>query len=433
MGGKTKETEPLGVRAPPVVGLRIFAMWSGGHVSVDAPRAGKLTLGRGEDAHLVVDHASVSRRHATILLDPPLRVVDHESANGTWVDGVRIPPETPTPVQPGAVIELGAASVVFSSTLLRKPGAPTNETVVVDPAMRRVHELIDVVAKSTLTVLLLGETGVGKEMLAARVHAASPRATKAFLKVNCAALVESLLESELFGHERGAFTGASHAKTGMIEAASGGTLFLDEVGELTSSTQAKLLRVLENGEVLKVGATTPVRIDVRFVCATNRSLRAMVDAGQFREDLYFRLDGMTIQVPPLRDRPAEIVPLARHFLGEAARAAGKAEPTLGDDAVETLRAHTWRGNVRELKNVIARSLLFCEGSTLSARHLLIDQDAKGSSATSDAPDSRRARVLDALQKNQWNQTRTAKALGVSRRTLHTWLADLQIPTSRSRK
>ena len=178
--------------------------------------------------------------------------------------------------------------------------------------------------------------------------------------------MESLLEAELFGHERGAFTGATQAKAGLLETASGGTLFLDEVGELPLTTQAKLLRVLESGEVTRVGAVRPRNVDVRFVAATHRDLRLLVANGQFREDLFFRLDGIAIRIPPLRERIAEIVPLAERFIVEAGAAAGDAAPSLGPDAAARLRAHSWPGNVRELRNVIMRSVLFCRESVLGA-------------------------------------------------------------------
>jgi two-component system, NtrC family, response regulator AtoC len=433
MSADEHETELLGVRAAPPKGLRIVGMWSGGHVVLDVPPSGTLVVGRGEGADLALDVSSISRRHATILLEPPPRIRDEASANGTWVDGQRLAPGEVAALRPGSVVELGAATLVFVATPDLDGGEPRSESVVVDAAMRRVHELVDVVAKSKLTVLLLGETGVGKEMLAARVHAHSSRADKPFSKLNCAALVESLLESELFGHERGAFTGATQTKAGLVEATDGGTLFLDEVGELTLATQAKLLRVLENGEVVRVGATKATPVDVRWVCATNRNLREMVAAGRFREDLYFRLDGMTIQVPPLRERRADIAPLARRFLEEAARAAGRPVPELGEDAIEALVAHPWRGNVRELRNVVTRSQLFCQETTLRARHLLLSEDAPPSIPPAPASGGdRRARVLDALEKTGWNRTQAAKLLGVSRRTLHTWLLDLGIPSARSR-
>jgi two-component system, NtrC family, response regulator AtoC len=272
------------------------------------------------------------------------------------------------------------------------------------------------------------------------VHARSPRASKPFLKLNCAALVENLLESELFGHERGAFTGATNAKAGLAEAAHEGTLFLDEVGELPLNLQAKLLRLLESGEITRVGGLKATAVDVRFVCATNKSLSTMVDEGRFRSDLYFRLDGMTIHVPPLRERKTEIPSLARRFLEEAATANGRAAPALSPEATERLLAHDWPGNVRELKNVIARSILFCKEGTLRATDLRIESGVASSSSGApsskpmlsapSATDDKRKRVLDALEKARWNQTRAAELLGVTRRTLYNWLDELGIPRAR---
>jgi two-component system, NtrC family, response regulator AtoC len=421
-------TEIQGIARASRDALRVIAMWSGAHVARDVPDEGAIVIGRAPDVDLLIDHPSVSRRHATLHIEGgAIRIEDHGSANGTFVDGSKLEAGSAVPIGPGTVVELGAAMIVLRG---RVPTATTAEPDV-DPTMAEVYELIDVVAQSKLTVLLVGETGVGKEVLAARVHAGSPRADKPFLKLNCAALVENLLESELFGHERGAFTGAAQAKVGLAEAAQGGTLFLDEVGELTPALQAKLLRLLENGEITRVGGVRAIPVDVRFVCATNRSLPEMVEKGTFRNDLYFRLDGLTITVPPLRERRAEIRSLAEQFVKEASE--GRTPPALSPDAIERLLSHDWPGNVRELKNVIARSVLFCRGDKLVAADLRIETDAPRSARSVAPADDRRQRVLDALEKSRWNQSRAAELLGVSRRTLHNWLDELGIPRARGRK
>ena len=237
-------------------------------------------------------------------------------------------------------------------------------------AMRRLRRLAMQVAASDLCVLILGETGVGKEVMAETLHRLSPRASRTFLRLHCAAFTETLLESELFGHERGAFTGAHAAKPGLLETANGGTVLLDEIGELPMATQVKLLRVLEEQKVLRIGGVEPRPIDVRFIAATNRDLEAEVAAGRFRSDLYFRLNGVTLWIPPLRERQDEIEPLARQFVGNACRRLRRAEESpLAADAVKRLRAYAWPGNVRELRNTMERAVLLCGQGPIRAEHL----------------------------------------------------------------
>ncbi|MGV3620645.1 MAG: sigma-54 interaction domain-containing protein, partial [Archangium sp.] len=308
--------------------------------------------------------------------------------------------------------------------------APAPGFVVRDDAMAAIYRLVDRIAPSQINVLLLGETGVGKEVLAAEIHRRSKRAAGPFLKLNCAALSESLLESELFGHEKGAFTGAIKQKQGLLEAARGGTVFLDEVGEMPASIQAKLLRVLEERKVLRVGATTPEEIDVRFVFATNRDLEAEVARGAFRSDLYFRVNGISVVIPPLRERRDELEPLARHFLSDAAQREKRPAPEFTRDAIDALHAWPWPGNIRELKNVIERALLLAGDETLSSEALGLGvttgrREVVASTSSSNLRDEREAAerraVMDALDKTGGNQTKAAELLGVSRRTLVTRL------------
>jgi len=315
--------------------------------------------------------------------------------------------------------------------------------IVVDDAMRRVRRLLERVGGSELSVILLGETGVGKEMCAELLHACSPRAGRTFLRLNCAALSETLLESELFGHERGAFTGATTDKLGLLEAANGGSLFLDEVGDMPLTTQVKLLRVLESKEILRLGSRAPRRIDVRVIAATNRDLDEQITQGLFREDLYYRLNGISVMVPPLRERPSDIEPLARHFV--ARRASGqRAEtvPKLSEASLAWLRAQSWPGNVRELRNVVERALVLCDGAFIDPVHL--SQSPRTGAATKSSAEPavserglrdevktlERGRIEDALRAASGNQRRAAELLGLSRGALLRRLEQLGIARPR---
>ncbi len=235
--------------------------------------------------------------------------------------------------------------------------------------MVRVYELVRLVASHPITVLISGETGVGKEVIAAAIHAASARKRGPLVRVNCASLPESLLESALFGHERGAFTGAERKKVGYFEAAHGGTLFLDEIGEMTPALQAKLLRVLEHRTIIRVGGVDEIEIDVRVVCATHRDLQEEVKQNTFRSDLYFRVTGFTILVPPLRQRIAEIEPLARIFLQQSAATLQRLAPSIAPEALDALKRYDWPGNVRELRNAIERAMVLHTGGVIHLEDL----------------------------------------------------------------
>ena len=326
------------------------------------------------------------------------------------------------------------------------PAAPA--VVVSDPAMERVQRLIRRVAPGTINVLLLGETGVGKEVAAEMVHRLSKRAAGPFLRLNCGGFSETLLESELFGHEKGAFTGAHQGKTGLLESADGGTVFLDEIGELPAALQVKLLRVLEDRQVMRVGALRPKRIDVRFVAATNRNLEEEVARGGFREDLYYRVNGIAIVIPPLRERVGEIQQLARLFVAEAARAAGLPEPRLSDEAIELLEAYAWPGNIRELRNLMERAVLLSSDDLITDEHLPTEKmrtgrvaraageppgaAPRGATLRDDVDELERRRILDALDSCSGNQTRAARLLGISRNTLAARLEQFGIPRPRKR-
>ena len=285
--------------------------------------------------------------------------------------------------------------------------------VVVDPKMKHVMEIAQRVAASTITVLVVGETGVGKEVVAEAIHRMGPRARGPFVRLNCAALTETLVESELFGHEKGAFTGALAAKQGHFEVAAGGTLLLDEIGELPLGTQVKLLRVLEQRRVVRVGGVRETAINVRIICATHRDLEGEVKRGRFREDLYFRIGAFVIPVPPLRDRRAEIVPLATRFAAELSPDDVTFEPA----AIAILEAYDWPGNVRELRNVVERALVL-GGRRIGPAHLP-ERMVEGAVGSPSGIHQRvalveRVALIDALEAADGKQAKAARALGISR-------------------
>jgi DNA-binding NtrC family response regulator len=287
--------------------------------------------------------------------------------------------------------------------------------------MRPVVEAIDKVARSSATVLLQGESGTGKEVLARAIHARSPRASRPFIAINCAVLVESLLQSELFGHEKGAFTGAHTQRRGRLELADGGTLMLDEVAELLPSLQAKLLRVIEERTFERVGGSKSIRVDVRIIAATHRPLEEMVRAGSFRHDLYHRLAVFPVHVPALRERREDIVPLAETLLAHLAGAAARKEvPSLSEDAKQRLTAHSWGGNVRELRNALERALILHDGPVLDGALFGSAPPEGQSGASEDASlESLERRAIEAALTTVGGNRRAAAAqLGISVRTLY---------------
>jgi len=302
--------------------------------------------------------------------------------------------------------------------------APAN-IVGTSPALQNALGLVRKVASSRATALVTGETGTGKELVAGMIHGLSARADGPFIKVNCAALPETLLESELFGHERGAFTGADRIRIGRFEQAHGGTLFLDEVGDMAPSTQAKLLRVLQDREFTRLGGSRLLRVDVRIVAATNRDLEREMHAGRFREDLFYRLNVIRIAMPALRERQDDVEALAVHFAQHFAREMGRAERRLSPAAIARLRAHGWPGNVRELRNVIERALLLADGERIEASDVDV-ADAPAPEARDGESGSRglsmreveRSLVLSALARAGFVQKDAAALLGVSRRKLN---------------
>jgi DNA-binding NtrC family response regulator len=310
----------------------------------------------------------------------------------------------------------------------------TSDILTRSPALRKVLETVAKVAGSKTPVLIEGESGVGKELLAQHLHRVSPRANRAFVDLNCAAVPGSLLESELFGHERGAFTGAAAEKPGLVEVADGGTLFLDEVGEMAAEIQAKFLRVLDSGTFYRVGATKKRRADFRLVAATNRDLRAEVAAGRFRKDLFFRVHGVRVVIPPLRERPEDVPLLVEHFSRQL-----PVRHRFSPEALEAMKRYAWPGNVRELHFAVERASLLTEQEVISVSDLppeivdgssLSDEEPELDDTTLDADEDGEgpdlSRVRKALEQARWRREKAATILGVSPRTLYRWMKRLDL-------
>ena len=306
------------------------------------------------------------------------------------------------------------------------------EPVAVDASSRLIMDLARRVASTDCSVLIVGESGTGKEVLARTIHKSSPRAKNAFVAVNCAAIPENMLEAMLFGYERGSFTGAVNAHAGKFEQAQGGTILLDEITEMPLALQAKLLRVLQEREVERLGGSTPVSLDVRVIATTNRLLRDEVAAGRFREDLYYRLNVFPLALTPLRERRDDILPLATHLLQQRARP-GQRIPALSADAAHLLLTYAWPGNVRELDNLLQRALVLVEGSVIEAEHILFEKqptrlDAVAAGAPALAETLERAErdvILEALRAAHGSRREVAEKLGISPRTLRYKLARIR--------
>ncbi|MBU0638965.1 MAG: sigma 54-interacting transcriptional regulator [Planctomycetes bacterium] len=298
-------------------------------------------------------------------------------------------------------------------------------------ALREATELCERVAQTNATVLLLGETGTGKELSARAIHTRSLRAGRAFIAINCAALPETLLESELFGHEAGAFTGAVKQKLGRFELADGGTLFLDEIGDISPSTQIKLLRVLQEREFVRVGGIKTIACDVRIIAATNRDLTRAMEQAEFREDLYYRLNVFPIHLPPLRERREDIPLLVEHFVSLTSTELGRTRPEVAADTLAVLCTYHWPGNIREMRNVIERAVLLCDSGKITPQHMPREiagehEPVRPAEGESSLVGYEKAMILKALQENGWNQSQAARALGISRDNLRYRLRKYQI-------
>src|SRR4051794_2788032 len=334
--------------------------------------------------------------------------------------------------------ELSNKATALEARLKAVEGTPllVGETL----SMQSVRRLIDTIAPTDAGVLILGETGTGKELIASNLHDKSHRAGHAFIPVNCGALPENLVESELFGHRKGAFTGADAHRKGLFEVANGGTLFLDEVGELDKSVQVKLLRFLEAGEIRRVGENDPFRVDVRVLCATNRDLRDMIEADQFREDLFFRINTFEIHLPPLRERKGDIPALARHMLMRFGSRRGNLDAVLTPESLEVLMAHEWPGNIRELANAIERATILSGGGAIDPEHLPTQVPSRRPSANAPAVAGPHFQIPEGtptlrdiemkyiqviLEKHNGNKPAASKELGISLKTLYNKINQLQ--------
>lgn len=409
---------------PPDDEPRALAALLGG-TTVVLPRGVEISLGRSRSSGLELDDPAASRLHATLRWDggDEVLLIDAGSKNGTYVDGARV--EGSLALRTGAELAIGQARVIIavlprsgtSATAGATPAIDDALLLARDPSMLRVVALAERAARSDVPVLIVGETGVGKEVIARRIHARSRRSAAPFVTVDCTSIPETLAESLLFGHERGAFTGAHAKHIGYFESANGGTLFLDELGELPLATQTRLLRVLQERVVQRVGGTELLPVDVRILAATNRDVDAAIASGLLRKDLLYRLDVVRLAVPPLRARPDDILPLAERF----ARAAAEGEPVrFAADAVAALRSYSWPGNARELQNVVGRAVALGAGNVLHACDLeplsRTPSEPRGA-LRAHVGDIERAAIVTALEACHGNQVRAAARLGVSRRAL----------------
>jgi DNA-binding NtrC family response regulator len=402
---------------------RLALEWVWPRACVESLQGARLSIGRDETASLRLDGTGVSRNHAELYRQGPIYVLrDLGSTNGTWLGGKRI---EHAPVAPGSVLRVGEWVGVFSQ---RDDQAAEFGELAPDlfggPALAQLLTPLQRAARSNLPVLLIGETGTGKERFARATHQFSGR-TGAFLAVNCAALPEQLAEAELFGYRRGAFTGAERASPGYFRAAHGGTLFLDEMPELSPALQAKLLRVLEDGQVLGLGESTSVAVDVRIVSASQRPLRELVTAGQLRQDLAARLNGLELRIPPLAGRRSDVPRLFAQFLKQQS---GGRPPEVEARLIEALCLHDWPENVRELE-LLTRRLLAVHGHepTLRRQHLPADiaalnEDPGAVQRPSSPPPDRRehdlSRIKKELENNGGNVKAAAEALGISRQRVY---------------
>jgi DNA-binding NtrC family response regulator len=379
---------------------------------------GTYTIGAGKDVNILIEDPHASRLHARLVVTPEgVDLEDLGSSNGTWLNGVSVKSAR---ITTSTVVSIGRTAVRVELGEKREDTGRFGDAVGGSERMKTVFTFLEKLATTDLSVTLIGETGTGKDVLARALHQKSARGSAPFVVFDCGAVAANLIESELFGHVKGAFTGAIADRKGAFEQAHGGTIFLDEIGELPLELQPRLLRALEQRTVRRVGSTKDVSVDVRVVAATNRDLESEVRDGKFRQDLYFRLNAAVVQVPPLRERLDDLRPLVQTILKDQGK-----QLELSDSAVEVLSAHDWPGNVRELKNAVASAAAFADGPSLEARHFTMLNHKRRDPTLDRLPLG--GRTLDALERAAikqtlsrlgGNKTQAAQALGIASSTLY---------------
>ncbi|OGW55023.1 MAG: hypothetical protein A2Z46_03175 [Nitrospirae bacterium RBG_19FT_COMBO_55_12] len=384
-----------------------------------------VTIGTLGDSDLALTDPTVSRSHAVVEEKADGYLLrDLGSTNGTFLDGVKV---REAYLSAGSVIRLGQTEIAFSPVEerienLRSSSGRFGELVGASAAMREVFGVLERVAPTDVSVLILGETGTGKELAARAIHGHSRRSEKPFVVFDCGAVAPNLIESELFGHEKGAFTDAVKSRQGAFELAQDGTIFLDEIGELTPTLQPKLLRALDQREIKRVGAEQPLGINVRVIAATNKNLEKEVQAGRFREDLYYRLSVVSVFMPPLRKRKEDIEKIAEHLLPGISGEMRKKLTGLSPEAAEALRIYPWPGNVRELKNVLERAAALSDGERIEVRDLFLSQGKKSITieglSGKTLEEIEKAAIHATLKSVSGNKTAAAKALGIAYSTLY---------------
>jgi two-component system response regulator AtoC len=431
---RTDKTRTDLLEATDSAGQHVYVIWENGSARRSLESAAPVVIGRGNECDIQVVHPSLSRKHVAVHGGTPPRVEDLGSTNGVKIGSRRLKPRASEALLPGEVATAGPVVIVVHD----QARAEATASGTAPQSMKDVRQVLSLIGKSAISVLLLGETGVGKEVAADLVRASSPRAQRPMLRLNCAGFTESLLEAELFGYERGAFTGAVRAKPGLLESAEGGTVFLDEVAEMPVTTQVKLLRVLESREVRRIGGLEARTLDVRFVAATHRDLRQLAASGAFRQDLFYRLNGMTVFIPPLRERRDEIPGLVSEFIAGACRAGGRAPLAIEPEALRLLQQHGWPGNIRELRNVVERAVALCTTTVLAREQIVLDdgpsppQGAPSSDLRADVNEYEKARILEALDRAGGNQTKAAQLIGITRRALIGRLEAHNLPRPRKK-
>ena len=377
-----------------------------------------MTIGSDATAQLCVADPHVSRRHAEIVRAGATIVVrDLQSRNGTYVDGIAVKEAI---LDVAATIRVGGTTIRFETEARTPAQRRMGKAVGSSQQMKDVFDLLERLAPSDLTITLLGETGVGKDVLACAVHEASARRDGPFIVFDCGAATPTLIESALFGHEKGSFTGANATVAGAFERAHGGTIFFDEIGELSLDLQPKLLRALEQRKVQRIGSPVEIAVDVRILAATNRDLEAEVAAGRFRQDLFFRLSAAVVAVPPLRERLSDLPELVEAILAAEGRRVRVTQET-----IDALATYDWPGNVRELRNVLMAAAAMAEADLVEPRHLLMFKPRRRNSTLADFPlagrsleSIERAAIAQTLKNADGNKVRAAKALGIAPSTLY---------------